>query len=58
MKHLSGWQLWPLFTYAELTEVIRRNYAVENLLKARFICESDENYLKMPCTCMERMNEL
>ena len=25
MKHLSGLQLWHLFKYAELTEVVRQN---------------------------------
>ena len=62
MKHLWGLQLWHLFKYAELTEVLRQNKLfidflnnvrvgniddnVENLLKERFICESDGNYPK------------
>ena len=64
MKHLLGLQLWHLFRYAELTEVVRQNDKlfinllnkvgignnyddVENLLEARFIHESDENYPKV-----------
>ena len=63
MKHLLGLQLWHLFKYAELTEVLRQtdnlfinlfnkvrianiDDDVENLLKERFIFESDENYPK------------
>ena len=53
MKHLLGLQLWDLFKYAQLTEVVRLNDKLFvdllkegrfNLLKARFIQESDENY--------------
>ena len=63
MKHLLGLQLWHLFKYEELTEVVRQNNKlfidllnkirvgnidddVENLHKARFVRESDENYPK------------
>ena len=63
LKHLLGFQLWHLFKYAELTEVVRQNGKllinlfnkvrvgnidddVENLLKSKFICESNENYPK------------
>ena len=63
MKYLLGLQLWHLFKYAELTEVLGQNDKlfinllhkvrvgnidddVGNLLKARFIYESDENYPK------------
>ena len=63
MKHLLGLQLWHLFKYAELTEVVKQNDKLfiellnkvqvgnidndaENLLNARFICQSDENYPK------------
>ena len=63
MKHLIGSQLWHLFEYTELNEVVIQNYKVfidllnsvwvgnigddvENLLKARFIHESNENYPK------------
>ena len=64
MKHLLALQLWHLFKYAELTELVRQNVKksfidllnkvrvgyidndIENLLKARFIRESDENYPK------------
>ena len=63
MKHLLGLQLWRLFKYAVLTEVLREidklfvdllnkvrvgniDDDVKNLIKARFICESDENYPK------------
>ena len=67
MKHLLGLQLWHLFKYAELTEVARENDKlsidfynkvcvgniddVENLLKARFICESDQS-------CLQRIDQL
>ena len=63
MKHLLGLQLWHLFEYAELTEVVIQNDKlfidflnkvrvgnidddVENLIQARFVHESDENYPK------------
>ena len=63
MKYLLGLQLWHLFKYAELTEVLGQNDKlfinllhkvrvgnidddVGNLLKARFIYESDGNYPK------------
>ena len=63
MKHLLGLQLWHLFEYAELTEVVIQNDKlfidflnkvrvgnidddVENLIQARFVRESDENYPK------------
>ena len=63
MKYLLGLQLWHLFKYAELTEVVRQNHKlfidfinkvwvgninddVENVVNARCICESDENYPK------------
>ena len=63
MKHLLGFQLWHLFKYAALTEVVRQDEElfiellhkvrvgnidvdVENLIKARFTRESDENYPK------------
>ena len=32
------------------------NGDVENLLKARFIHDSDEHYSKMSCTCMQRIS--
>ena len=65
MKYLLDLELWYLFKYTELTEVVRQNdrlfidlsnkvrvvntdYDVENLLKAKFIRESDENYPKDP----------
>ena len=61
MKHLLGPQLWHLFKYSELTvkqndklfiDLLNKvgvgniDDYVQNLLKARFICESDENYPK------------
>ena len=62
MKHLWGLQVWYLFKYAKLTKVVRQNKLfidlcnkvrvgnidddVENLIKARFIWEPDENYSK------------
>ena len=62
VNYLLDFQLWHLFKYAELTEVAWKidklfidllkvragnsNDDVENLLKARFICESDDNYPK------------
>ena len=63
MKHLLALQLWHLFKYVELTEVVRQKDKlfidlhskvqvgnidddVENLLKARFVFESDEKYRK------------
>ena len=63
IKHLLGLQLWHLFKYAELIEIVWQNDKffidllnkvrvgdidddVENLIKARFIHEPDENYPK------------
>ena len=54
MKHLLRLQLWHLLKYGELTKVVKHNKVrvgniddyVGNLLKARFIYESDENYPK------------
>ena len=56
-KHLSGLQIWHLFEYTELTEFVGQNDIlfidfhkaddnVEELLKSKFILESDENYPK------------
>ena len=54
MKHLLRLQLWHLLKYGELTKVVKHKKVrvgniddyVGNLLKARFIYESDENYPK------------
>ena len=62
MKHLWGLQVWHLFKYAKLTEVVIQSKLfidlcnkvrfgnndddVENLIKARLIWEPDENYSK------------
>ena len=63
MEHFLSLQLWHLFKYTELAEVVRQNEKpfidllnkvrvgnidddVENLLKARLVHESDENYSK------------
>ena len=57
MKNLLDLQLWDSFKYAELSEVVTQihklfiyllniNDDIKNILKARFVCESDKNYPK------------
>ena len=62
MKHLLDTKLWYLCKYAELTEILWQNDKLfinllnkvrvgsidDDVLKARFIHKSDDNYAKCP----------